>query len=691
MEQTTEEFFENFLRELQIGAKSNSSFALTEFVESLGNELVDSGHVDGFESCHHRSLTTRGPRIDGYWFGDDGALDLYIADFDARVALESLSKTDVDAAFKRLSKFFEESKDKDLAAGFDLVSPEHGLAQQIADRGADIRKVNLFLLSERELSARVQSVDDRVIAGVSASHHIWDMSRLKRQREARGHKEPLNLDLQAMFGQGLPCLPANLDVDGYQSYLIVIPGDMLATLYEKFGSRLLEQNVRTFLQAKAGVNKGIRATIMTEPEMFFAYNNGVTATAQSVSASLIGGQLTITRLTDLQIVNGGQTTASLFHTRRKDKADLSKIFVQMKLSVIDSELSESIVPRISQYANTQNKVSDADFFSNHPFHVRMESFSRRIWAPAGNGVQKETKWFYERARGQYADAQSALSAAEQRRFLLEFPKIQMFTKTDLAKFENVWEDHPKWVNRGAQKNFAQFAIRIGDEWERSSSDFSEYYFQRAISRALMFKATERIVSEQAWYSGGYRANIVAYTLALLNEIAKEKRRSVDVQRIWKNQRIDDELASVIAIVAKAVHDEIVTPPNGISNVTEWCKKDECWNRIRSRGAEVSNSLPPEFLGSLTRSEEQADASKDARQVQKIDDGIEAQKLVLARPAQLWFRVFQVLSAKGELTDKEVGVLKIATQLPKKVPTDRQSILLLELLERAKHEGVPVSG
>ena len=84
--------------------------------------------------------------------------------------------------------------------------------------------------------------------------------------------------------------------------------------------------------------------------------------------------LVIDSIKDLQIVNGGQTTASLFHTRRSDKADLGEVFVQMKLTVIDDEKSEEVVPRISEFANTQNKVNAADFFSNHPFHVRMESF-----------------------------------------------------------------------------------------------------------------------------------------------------------------------------------------------------------------------------------------------------------------------------------------------------------------------------
>jgi hypothetical protein len=232
--------------------------------------------------------------------------------------------------------------------------------------------------------------------------------------------------------------------------------------------------------------------------MFFAYNNGITATAQNVETRVSDSGLQIVRLTDLQIVNGGQTTASLFHTQRKDKADISRIFVQMKLSVIDSTESEMVVPRISEYANTQNRVNAADFFSNHPFHVRMAEFSRRLWAPAQQGEQRETKWFYERARGQYLDAQSKLTAAEQKRFKAEYPKSQMFTKTDLAKFENVFDDHPRWVNLGSQKNFGRYAVRIGKEWEKSSEGFNELYFRRAIARGILFRSAENLVKDQPW-------------------------------------------------------------------------------------------------------------------------------------------------------------------------------------------------
>lgn len=683
MEQTVEEFFHDFRQETLAGAEANTTYQLEAFMQAVTNELIETGFVEGFEHCHFR--TARGMRVDGFWFDDEGSLDIFVADFECRRELQTLTRTDVDAAFKRVVNFFESSLVGKLEP--DVTTPEYGLVHQIIDRSATLRQVNFYLTSERVLSDRFQALAENEAGGIRATYHIWDMARLHRQRTSRGHKEPLDIDFVKLFGHGISCLPANLGSDSYQSYLVVMPAGILAALYERYSARLLEQNVRTFLQARAQVNKGIRTTILTEPNMFFAYNNGITATAANVDTNITKAGLQLVGITDLQIVNGGQTTASLFHTQRRDKADLSQIFVQMKLSVIETGQSEKIVPRISEYANTQNRVNAADFFSNHPFHIRIEDFSRRIWAPAQKGAQRETKWFYERARGQYIDAQSKLSLGEQKRFKAENPKPQMFTKTDLAKFENVFDDHPKWVNLGSQKNFARYATRIGKEWEKSSDDFNELYFRRAIARGILFRATEKLVSDQPWYNGGYRANVVAYTLSMLGEIAKRRNATLEYQRIWTAQAIDDRLSRSLARIAKAINDNITSPPQGISNVTEWCKKDACWTRIADQTDAIASMLPEEFSIAFASTEEFRREFKTARQTQKIDDGINAQKQVFEVPVAYWARIMKEGTTRQIFTEKEIGVLKIAGQIPAKIPSEKQSAMLVEILGKARQEGI----
>src|SRR5690606_35207677 len=139
----------------------------------------------------------------------------------------------------------------------------------------------------------------------------------------------------------IPCLAMPSNNDLYECYLGIVPGNLLSALYKNYGTRLLESNVRAFLQQTGKVNKGIRDTIKDNPHMFLPYNNGLATTAQEVKTRIDEkGQLLITGVKDFQIVNGGQTTASIFHTEKKFKADLSEVFVQMKLTVIKDEVKK---------------------------------------------------------------------------------------------------------------------------------------------------------------------------------------------------------------------------------------------------------------------------------------------------------------------------------------------------------------
>lgn len=685
MEQSTEEFFHEFRQEMLAGAEANSSFQLASFMEAIAKELIDTGFVEGFEFCHYRAQ--RGMRVDGYWFDEEGGLDLFVADFESRNELGSLTKSEIDAAFRRVSAFFQNAVEKELYKELEVTAPEYGLARQLTDRFGFLRRVNFILLSERALSDRVQSLDDGTVCGLSANYHVWDISRLNRQRTARGAKETLDLDLIEMFGRGISCLPAHLSSDSYNSYLIVMPGEILADLYGRFGARLLEQNVRSFLQARGKVNQGIRSTMMNEPSMFFAYNNGITATAQAVETQQTENGLEVVRINDLQIVNGGQTTASLFHTRRRDKANLENIFVQMKLSVIDAEEAELVVPRISEYANTQNRVNAADFFSNHPFHIRMQDFSRRVLAPAALGAQRETRWFYERARGQYADAQSKLTPGEQRQFKTMHPKAQMFTKTDLAKFENVWDEHPRWVNLGAQKNFAKFASRIGKEWTAGSDKFNEFYFKRVIARAIIFRAMERLVSDQPWYNGGYRANIVAYSIATINELAKKRGKTVDFMRVWNEQAVPDALLNALETTSSFVNDDLIQPPQGISNISEWAKRENCWTRISGQIDGLEAQLSQSFFDVLIDVSEQKEEQKSAKKTQKIDNGINDQKLVFEIGVETWKLILKEGKRKNLFSQKEIGVLQVAVQMPVRIPSEKQCAILIGSLEKARTTGI----
>jgi len=467
----------------------------------------------------------------------------------------------------------------------------------------------------------------------------------------------------------------------YKAYLAVVPGAQLASIYDRWGSRLLEQNVRVFLQARGGVNKGIRNTIDNDPDMFFAYNNGITATAEGIMTRESADGLLLTGLKNLQIVNGGQTTASI-HAALRRNADLSKVFVQMKLSIVPPEKAIDIVPKISEFANSQNRVNAADFFANHPFHVRLEEFSRRIFAPSPDGTFRESKWFYERARGQYQDARGLLTVAQRKKFDVEYPKSQLISKTDLAKFLNVWRGHPDIVSKGAQKNFAHFAEWNRREWVAQPDSYNEAFFRHAVAKALIFRATEEIVTEQSWYQGGYRANVVAYAIAKMGSDCEKREEFVDFDAVWRAQGISENMGAAIALVAEAVHDVLVSPPAGISNVTEWAKQQACWARVKA----IDVEWPAAWLDELIGKDHIKAGKRDGIKDQKLLNGIEAQSIVVSAGGQLWEQLSGWGQSRKLLSPTELGILRVAASVPMKIPSEKQCLKVIESLRKLRSEG-----
>ncbi len=678
-----EEFAREFFQDVLSESDADGQFVEDVFFQKSCEQLMEAGELDAADRVPFRS-PARGIRVDGYG-GDPveaaGMLNLIILDFHPAPEIGRLTGTEMDAAFRRLSNYLRQALDERWRDALEETSPAFGLADLIAQRWRRIARVRFVLVSNRELSQRVDSRPAADIEGRPVTYSVWDIRRLHGQATVGYGREDIEIDLVGDFGGALPILPARQSEADHESYLAVIPGEVLAEIYDRWGARLLEQNVRVFLQARGKVNRGIRITLENEPSMFFAYNNGITATAEQVDIVNEGGQLLLRGLRNFQIVNGGQTTASV-HVAKLRKLDLAQTFVQMKLSVVTPERATELVPRISEYANSQNRVSAADFFANHPFHVRIESFSRRIHAPSPDGTFRQSKWFYERARGQYADARANLTPAQRRKFDLENPRSQLFTKTDLAKFLNVWEGRPYEVSLGAQKNFAAFARRIGQSWRKSSDDFNEAWYRVAVAKAIVFKSTERIVSAQPWYQGGYRANIVAYTIAKIAHDVTNQGGAVDFDSIWRRQSQGAALDEAAAIAAAQVHEILIHPPLGISNVTEWAKKQACWERVRK----LDIGWPDAFVAGLISAQEQRDTARSARREQRELNGIEAQIAVVNAGGQFWSDALEWGKARRLLTPTETGILGVAARVPSRTPTDKQSSKAIEILGKLHAEG-----
>lgn len=550
----------------------------SKFTELMIDYLISDGAVDDGNVCFYKRS---GIQINGYAFDNEkGQLDLFISDYSGITPPHTVRKGDIDAGFRRLMNFLNKSL-TDLHKSLDKNSPIYDLSLLIHESREDIDNVNLFFLSDG--IAKKEPIKNSMIGNIQVSHHVWDIERVYRSQSSGKDRETIEVDLDLHAGK-VPCLKLQETNQEYQSYLAFFPGEALVSIYNTYGSRLLERNVRSFLQAKGGVNKGIRETIKNEPHMFLAYNNGLSAVAKGVeTVSLADGGLAISKISDLQIVNGGQTTASIYYAARKDKLSMNGVYVQIKITVINDVNSvDRIIPNISKFANSQNKIQNADLAANDSFQRKLEELSRTVWAPSTKENQRQTRWYYERARGQYLeDRGKEPTQAYKKNFDLVFPKSQLFTKTDLAKFENTWLLKPYVVSRGAQKNFHEFIF-----WLQTQGDFEPNvdYFEDLIARAILFTKAEKIISGQKF--GGYRANIVTYTLAWIYNSLRQK---INLKQIWREQDIPDYLEEIIKTVSVNVHGHILNAP-GNGNITEWCKKKECWEGLRHQPIGFSEQL-----------------------------------------------------------------------------------------------------
>lgn len=693
------EFQKDFLEEVKSTAAVDGEGSTAAFINIMTAYLINSEVIPDFTPSfyigtgRHNKLL----RVDGYSLDEiDYTMNLFIADYTGDEKRERIIQSYIKTELGKLSGFIKEVFGyPNLKRNIEESTPVADLIEQLEFHKNHIRKFRLFYLTDGFTSDRIKDILADNIDGIPTEYQVWDIERLFRVCCSDLGRQTVEIDFKGYTEKGLPCLEASVaNTNDYKSYLCIIPGTVLADIYDTYGSQLLEGNVRSFLSTKVAVNKKIRGTILSEPEKFFAFNNGVSATAMNLVINKTSDGKYITYAKDFQIVNGGQTTASLSNARFKDKADLSNIYVQMKLTEVDSnvEKANELIRNISRSSNSQNKVSEADFFSTHPFHVRMEQIANRLFAPASGGAQYETKWFYERARGQYVQAQMHMTKSEKNKFLKQHPKKQLITKTDLAKFRNTWAGNPQIVSKGAQTNFMRFADEINDEWDKNDSQFNEKYYKDTVALALLFKHTEWFVPHQIWYEQGYRANIVTYSLALFHRLIKQQYRGfdLDLSIIWNKQYppdtewpfIDEQLEKITEYVYEKITDE----SRPTVNVTQWCKRDACWDYVKKN---CNIKLTSSIKNIIIDEETTYQIKKAANQDQGIVSDLEAQKAVIEYGSDFWKTVYSFTITHKLGAPSTIIALKQAMMIPNRIPNPIQSKALLKHIEEVKLNGFKV--
>ena len=573
------EFASDFQENIKMAVEMGNTDYDQELASAILEYLEDNGEVNVPELCVFQKTRTR---ITAYDYNDEAeSLDLFYL-IKAETLLGKVNKSKVEQGFNYLMSFYRESMSGTLLKAVNVDNNDEiaEVAKLVQSTKGKINQLRLYVitngLTDPDAGMAVESDDGEYII----EYNVWDMQRVYQQHNIRTGKEKVEIDFPTEYNTELQCLKMSEENPFVDAYMAIIPGITLAKIYKKYQQVLLEKNVRTFLQFKGKVNKGIRKTLREEPDMFFSYNNGISTTASEIEVKDVDGALYITRLYDWQIVNGGQTTASISASLNDRDVELGKVFVPMKISVIrDAENGENIIKAISTSANSQTAIKNSDFSANEPYLVDLEKYSRSEWVPNGNS-KPVCKWYFERTRGQYLDQLAQLSGYNEKAFKREYPKNQKITKTDIAKYETSWNMMPYNVCRGAEKNYTIFVTDI----KRDKPEVTASYFKRVIAKCILFNTIDSIVKSKKL--GGYKANMNAYLMASISFLSD---RNLDLTYIWEQQMVQqeviDRIEELIPMVWLHLTGSSSSGGNQSSNVGEWSKKPECWNRLKLKLSE----------------------------------------------------------------------------------------------------------
>lgn len=672
---TIQDFHQDFLQSILSDTESRGLLKPQSFFELFCQDLVEVGDLSkNYTAASYNKINIE---VYGYDYEEERKLFTLINfHFFQSGEISTFNKQQIQTKFNRLKKFVSEVK-KGLYLDLEETSDAYELAFKLFHelKAGHIEKIRLMVLTDGNVTRTISEIPSESIDGIVYDYRVIDINYLYKIYASQMDGVSYEINTK------IPFLPINNDSEEYQSYLSILNGEQLYEIYDEYGQKLLEQNVRTFLQFKGGVNKGIKNTIENKPELFFAYNNGITATATKVEYN----EGFITKIVDFQIVNGGQTTSAIYAAKKNSRLDISKVNVQMKLSVVNKVENKSrFVSKVSEYANTQNKVNKSDFFSNSTFHKEMKDYSKRVWAAASGGVQLRTHWYYERVRGEFLNEQAYLSTAKKKQFLIEHPKKQLIDKTMLAKSENTWLMKPWIVSKGAQYSFAEFAEKTTEKLEKDALAITENYFKESVARIILFKTTENLISKADWYENGYRAQTVTYAIAYLAYICDKQKVYLNFLKIWEEQAVSFELLDIMKEITKNVYLNLIIPPDGFKNVGEWCKKEMCWNVVKNLSMDIT--LPEKLVN--TKQETQY-IQREEREIKKIDKGIALQTFVVTTNFEVWMDLFSYYSRsenKKDLSITQRDILLKYTEGKLMLPSEKQSKILYDIYQKAVDVG-----
>lgn len=692
--------------EVDFYAQANGINRAEAFFTSAKDILVDNGDVTDlnyspFITGNERVYDNDGNevrqvrmRVDAYQFDNEPnrfkEYTLCVLDFRTADIFENILSSDLNSAFALAERFIKESVNNGLADSLDAGVPYRSWILEFTENFEIIDRINVILITNAQFTGRKKEFPAKEICGKRTTFQVFDLKRYSEILNSKSGLEPITIDMLDYEEFELPCLKTSSS-DRYQSYLVSVPGGWLSRVYEDYSTKLLEQNVRTYLQARGNVNKGILETIKTDPSMFFAYNNGLTTTAASIDLGTTkDGMPCISKLSNFQIVNGGQTTASMFYASTRDKSDLSEVFVQMKLSVVKPDVLEQVVSNISRYANTQNSVSNADFFANHPFHRQFEKYCLEEAPPRKEGAINTRYWFYERATGAYKNKTLYATDGQRKKFSEKYPKEQLIKKTELAKYLVSFLGRPDKVSAGADSAFRYLSNEFGDasEFYENKDRYGIGWYNEAIAKTIIFRSLDKIIAQSDWdEGGGTKAINVTYTIAWLQRKIKSLKKEVDFKAIWRKQEISPEMASLYEQVAKQMLFALkasAEKEGTMTSPTQWAKRQNCWDGIKTKDFKFNSELLSAFT--ISTAEAGDERRKGRKQQREYNETLHYLIIAQIKPAQ-WTEILEFAEInRVPQSPEENRIMKKCENLrPGKLPSEPEVKKVYGFLKKLREQ------
>lgn len=699
------EFRKQYLDDIRRNSADEGSDPESYFINKTLNDIEELGTINNYTllPVEIEKRTGRSKQTISFdaWAEDeaDSALILIASDFSNEMEKDvPLNDERVSDLISGMQAFIDEAVNGNISQFCDDSNPAVEFASTIRKKmgksmtTTEIERFKFIIISNKKLSRQYHNVQRPDFLGRPVDLNVWTIERIF-EREVSNSSEIIEINTEDFECDGIPCLKADLGFDNeYDAYLGIVPGKFLARIYRSYGSKLLEGNVRAFLSFRGNINKGIKNTIINKPSRFFTFNNGIAIVARAVKFS--PDKSKITYFKDLQIINGGQTTAALASVliKKESRNELETIYVPLKLTVlnVDENMSEEQLQKyneltvdISTCANTQNAVRPSDFFSNHPFHVKMEQLSRRVMAPPVGSNLYQTTWFYERSRGKWEQEQMKMTDAQSRVFCEKNPKSQVISKEKLAKCYNAILMHPEQVCKSSTDNFKIFGPFIDGIYEKDADNINDVFYKKCVCSVIIFDTLDKLISKQEWYpKGGNKAQITPYTIAKMMTLLPEN-KDIDWILIWNKQSLYPVMIEELLKLAYFTHRYLEDKAAGglVRSISRYIST---WNDFKAK----SYSLSDGFIRTLVSKEEIKDTEKAALRAHKFNSKIDASVEIFKLGSSYWMNIYKVFTKEQLLPPGDCDFIKnVAGYIARgSLLSPGQCKKLMKIVEKAEDKG-----